>query len=41
MKLTETDRLAQAIDEFREAFQAEIAEIIRFIRADNETDRDK
>ena len=30
------DALAQKIDEFREAFQAEVDEIIRFIRADNE-----
>ena len=34
--MTDYDKLAQAIDEFREAFQAEVEEIIRFIRADNE-----
>ena len=35
------DELAQKIDEFREAFQREVDEVIRFIKADNEVEGDK
>ena len=39
--MTHYDKLAKAIDEFREAFRKELDEVIRMIKADNETKADK